>query len=1345
MSNLTVYDCNGTLTDSEANALNPGWYDNNENFLFTICPSGAFSITIDFTSFLTEPINDYVIIYDGPDNTYPVLAGPFSGTSLPPQIISNGCVTINFVSDVNVTSEGFDLNWQAQLVPPQPPVLNISPVPTCSTTTLLVNLDQNIHCDSVSTSQITVGGQINQSVVATPLNCINDSTSMIQLDLNPGLNESGNYNIYFESYFTDECNELWDLSASLPFSINDCPLQVDLTASNTTICLGECVDLFTNVTGGDVSTYNYTWNPAWQNSPGVQTVCPSVTTQYIVTVDDSSPAVSASDTIVVNVDLPPVLQASFSICETDHALDLIAVPSGGNWSGVGVTNAVNGTFNPNGLMPGVYTVNYDLGACDEDLDITVLDIYSGEDISVCINTPVFNLNTPLTTSGGIWSGCSCIQSNGDIIVGSIPNIITAIYTLPNGCSDTLLVSVVNNISVQDDTTLCQQSGNSPLTYNPPNGVWSVLPDNSLLNSGCSNSIVNYPYQQKWENGIANWVHDPNNDFDWIVRTGGTPSANTGPSAAQEGNYYIYTEASNPNFPYKQAAIISPCFNLSQYNNPVLNFWYHMFDGNSNNGINQGSLSVDVSIDNGNTWINDIWIRNGNYGNQWLEASVDLSSYNSTELLIRLRVITGDLWQSDVALDNLSVLGGPITVDGNFITDVAISGTHNLIYSIQGCSEFLDVTINEIDAGDDQIVCPLQQSFNLVGSPNGGLWNGNNIINTSLGTFDPSISSGLDVITYSFNGCIDTSEIWVVDTELQIDSLSFCLNSGLQYLDMSLVPRTPWNGSWSGLGIVNSNFPGEFNPSIADTGFHQIIYEANTCFDTLIISVMPGSFLLDTLICSASSDIVLNAIPAGGYWAGNGIINNTTGLFSPSQLSVGTHYVGYVAPNSCVDTFAITIYDSPVLSMSGLDTSYCFIDSSIIISTYPAIGGVLSGNGVLGNIFNPALAGSGYHNIYFTYGSGNCAQTIDNIVFIGNEIVSQTYISNDSLCTGDIITIGSNASGGTGNYTFSWNNGLSNSFEHLISPTASNSYIVNISDGCSDNISDTIDVYVYSTFFIDFVTSLPQCYGDSGFAKVNVNPIGNYTYMWNNNTSLTLDSIYADVNTNYEVIVTDNTTDCSISDTISIPGYDNVFAQFSPNQTECLSLLSANFQFINNSLININQISSNSYWDFGDGNSLEYIHTESPFHTYNDTGLFNVYLYLENIGGCKDSAMYTVCVLPDNKFYVPNSFTPNGDACNDYFYAKGVGGFYSFNIKIFNRWGTDIIFESNEITTTSLLEDGNLCNSMLNQDTYYKMGTWDGIMINNSPAAQGVYPYIIEYKNMKDDASEEVKGHIVLIR
>ncbi|MEC9209721.1 MAG: gliding motility-associated C-terminal domain-containing protein [Bacteroidota bacterium] len=1339
MSNLTVYDCQGSLTDSEANALNSGWYDNNENFSFVICPNGAYSIAINFTFFLTEPINDYIMIYDGPDNTYPVLGGPYSGTNLPPQIVSNGCVTITFISDVNVTSEGFELNWEAQLIPPQPPVLSFPITPNCSTNVLTLMLDQNMHCDSVSTSQISLGGQLNQNIVAIPLNCLNDSTNMIQLSLSPGLNESGNYNIYFQSYFTDECNTLWDLSAGLQFIINDCPLQVDLTANNTEICLGECVDLYTNVSGGDVATYNYSWNPTWQNSPGIQTVCPSFTTQYIVIVDDNSPAVSASDTIIINVDNPPVLQLPFAICETDVPVDLTAVPSGGSWSGTGIVNTTNGTFDPDGLPAGIYTVNYDLGACDEQLDITVLDIYAGSDMSACINTAVFNLNTALTTPGGSWSGCTCIQPNGDIIVGSIPTVITAIYTLPNGCSDTLIVSVVNEITMPVDTTLCQQSGNVSLISEPINGIWSVLPSNNISPSICTNPIITFPHQEGWESGLNGWTHDPNNDFDWITNTGPTPSGNTGPSSSYEESYYIYTEASGSNHPAQSAGLISPCINVSAYNNPVLHFWYHMY------GTGQGSLAIDISVDNGVSWTWNYWSMYGNQGNQWFEAAVDLSVFNSSELKIRIRVVTGDTHRSDVAIDKLSILGGPVTPDGDFLTDVATSGTHNLMYSIQGCDDFVNITINEINAGPDQIACPLQSPFNLIGSPAAGVWSGNNVTNTSLGIYDPSLFSGLDIITYSFNGCVDTAEILVVDTDVQIDSLFFCLNSGIQILDMSIAPRTPWNGVWSGLGIVSGNFPGEFDPNIAGVGMHTIIYEANTCVDSFIISVLPRSVLSDTLICSASNDIILNVNPSGGYWSGNGIINNTTGLFSPSQLSVGIHYLEYTALNNCVDTFIIEIYNSPVLSLSGLNDNYCFIDSNILISTSPASGGLLSGNGVSGNLFNPAIAGAGYHTITFTYGTGNCLQSIDTVVFIEAELLSAAYISDDSLCLGDVVTIGANASGGIGSYVFSWDNGLSNSFEHLISPSFSTDYIVIISDGCSDDVSDTIKTFVYPTFDMSFNTSEKVCYGDSGFAKVSVIPAGNYDYLWNNIPPSTQDSIYALANRNYQLIVTDNNTNCYIEDTISIPGYGNIFAYFFPNQTECISLLDGNVQFINNSIINTNEISSNSYWDFGDETTSSYVNYESPMHTYTDTGLFNVILYLENIGGCKDSINHIVCIMPDMEIYVPNSFTPNGDDCNDEFYIKGAGGFHSFNIKIHKRWGAEIIFESNEILVTNHLDDGNICNTIINNDDYYKMGSWNGVMINGLEAPQGVYPYVINYMHTKESNVETLVGLIILIR
>ena len=212
MSNQTVYDCIGTLSDSEANTQQAGWYDHNENFTFTICPNGAASIIIDFSFFNTEPINDYLMIYDGPNSSSPVLAGPFSGVSTPPQITSNGCVTLVFVSDLNVAADGFNLSWETIIDVPDPPALSLPITPTCSITTLNVQLDQNIHCDSVFTANINVGGQINQTVNAIPLTCINDSTDLIQLSLSPGINQSGSYNIYFQSFFKDVCDSIWSLS-----------------------------------------------------------------------------------------------------------------------------------------------------------------------------------------------------------------------------------------------------------------------------------------------------------------------------------------------------------------------------------------------------------------------------------------------------------------------------------------------------------------------------------------------------------------------------------------------------------------------------------------------------------------------------------------------------------------------------------------------------------------------------------------------------------------------------------------------------------------------------------------------------------------------------------------------------------------------------------------------------------------------------------------------------------------------------------------------------------------------------------------------------------------------------
>ena len=87
-----------------------------------------------------------------------------------------------------------------------------------------------------------------------------------------------------------------------------------------------------------------------------------------------------------------------------------------NISGTGIISS-SGVFSADGLPPGSYDVNYEFSGCSDFTTVNVLEINAGLDISACVNAPTFNLSTINTTAGGTWSGCSCIQPNGNIDVG----------------------------------------------------------------------------------------------------------------------------------------------------------------------------------------------------------------------------------------------------------------------------------------------------------------------------------------------------------------------------------------------------------------------------------------------------------------------------------------------------------------------------------------------------------------------------------------------------------------------------------------------------------------------------------------------------------------------------------------------------------------------------------------------------------------------------------------------------------------------------------------------------------------------------------------------------------------
>ncbi len=184
--------------------------------------------------------------------------------------------------------------------------------------------------------------------------------------------------------------------------------------------------------------------------------------------------------------------------------------------------------------------------------------------------------------------------------------------------------------------------------------------------------------------------------------------------------------------------------------------------------------------------------------------------------------------------------------------------------------------------------------------------------------------------------------------------------------------------------------------------------------------------------------------------------------------------------------------------------------------------------------------------------------------------------------------------------------------------------------------------------------------------------------------------------------------------------DNIpVVNFTPSQT-----IITNANLDSTGLITFfnNTIGAETYlWDFGDGTQSTDMNTSHTFNT-SENGGFVVTLYGYSEYGCVDSASIAIQVRKEILYYIPNTFTPDGDEFNQTFQPIFESGFdaHDWNMTIYNRWG-EIIFESN--------------NDAVGWD-----GTYNGEIVQ-----QGSYTYKIEFGLEYTDAREVITGHVNLIK
>ena len=165
-------------------------------------------------------------------------------------------------------------------------------------------------------------------------------------------------------------------------------------------------------------------------------------------------------------------------------------------------------------------------------------------------------------------------------------------------------------------------------------------------------VSSFPYNESWEGGsTGTWTNAASNDEDWSNNSGSTPSTNTGPDSASDGTQYLYVETSGSSS--GDVAAISNQFDLSGLTDPELVFDYHMyFDG----AANGGTLRVDVSEDNGQSWCT-IWQLSGDQGTSWnQDETVALNGYGFDTVDIRFHFTTGTntTFENDASIDDIKV-------------------------------------------------------------------------------------------------------------------------------------------------------------------------------------------------------------------------------------------------------------------------------------------------------------------------------------------------------------------------------------------------------------------------------------------------------------------------------------------------------------------------------------------------------------------------------------------------------------------------------------------------------------------------------------------------------------------
>jgi PKD repeat protein len=575
---------------------------------------------------------------------------------------------------------------------------------------------------------------------------------------------------------------------------------------------------------------------------------------------------------------------------------------------------------------------------------------------------------------------------------------------------------------------------------------------------------------------------------------------------------------------------------------------------------------------------------------------------------------------------------------------------------------------------------------------------------------------LDVI--SSEGCVATKTLVVTtgDPVAQFSTGPVCLGINTTFSDASFGvpgdPVTTWDWNFGDGGTSGLQLPSHIYASAGTYPVELNIKTQGGCTTTITHTVtvnpIPVPLFKPSNVCFNSAATVFNNSSTGATqyaWDfGDGSIDTQK---DPTHKygSVGTFTITLAVTNSfgCTDRYISTavIHPLPVPNFSSapvcIGDSTCFIDKSSIAAPCSVtgwnwnFGDPTSGINNTSNSENPChiYTGLGPYNVLLTVLSDSGCTSNITIPAKTNPLPKAAIIPKN-ICIGANTTfIDASTALGVGNAISSWiwNFGDGNPLETVQHPahiyasagTFTVSLIISTLNGCKDTTTNT--VVIYTPPVPNFVKPEKGCspvFANYTDLSTSIDgKIGKWHWSFpggspTSSTSQNPSNIKYSTEGSYSVSLV-VTTEFGCIDSIQLPMvdvYDWPTAEFSVTPTVASTTYPV-FSFSDLWTSNVDTFK----WNFGDSSPFDLVnkklsHSYSASVTNNDFYSKQICVFVKTKHGCRDSICHKVEIIPEFTFYIPNTFTPNGDSINDMFFGK-CRGVKEYDIWLFDRWGNQV--------------------------------------------------------------------------